>query len=130
MLYVQSVEVVYGDSSGSLGDQDINKGFGGQYVYLVPKYTPNRSEAARAFSFHTTDVEDMCADDLSKGDGLALFRYLHAHYRPNDDDWRPPIRNVWLTEEKTPSRDENGRTDDLNKDRGGRFLFLCWAYST
>ncbi|KAL4067473.1 hypothetical protein V8B97DRAFT_1918959 [Scleroderma yunnanense] len=121
--YVRTVEVVYGDSSGSLGEEDINKGFGGQYVYLKPKYTFSRNDAARGFSFHTTYVEDLCANDLSKGDGKDLYRYIHAHYRPNGDG--RPIGQVYLS----TIEDGDGHTADLNRDRGGRYLYLCWKYT-
>lgn len=74
---------------------------------------------------HTSYVEDLDADDISKGDGKDLYRYIHAHYRPNGDWANKAIEKVYLTEE--PMGD--GHTADLNKDRGGRFLYLCWTYA-
>lgn len=127
MSYVSRVEVVYGDSSNAIDGQDINSGFGGQYVYLVAKYTFSRAEAALGFSLHTSYIEDLNGNDLSKGDGRDLYRYIHTHYRPGGPSggYRP-VEKVYLSE----SPMGHGHTDDLNKDRGGRFLYLCWTYAT
>lgn len=97
----------------------------GQYVYLVRRYTTSRAEAALGFSVHTSYIEDLNAKDISKGDGKELYRYIHTHYRPGGPSggYRP-VGQVYLSE--TPMGD--GHTDDLNKDRGGRFLYLCWTY--
>ncbi|KAN0074129.1 hypothetical protein V8E54_008066 [Elaphomyces granulatus] len=46
MSYVSGLKVVYGDSSNAVDGEYINKDFGGDYVYLVAKYTDNRDIAA------------------------------------------------------------------------------------
>ncbi|KAI9452409.1 hypothetical protein BJY52DRAFT_1292942 [Lactarius psammicola] len=127
MKYITRVEVVYGDSSNAIDGEDINKGFGGEDVYLVPKYTTSRAEAALGFSFHSSYVKDLNAADISKGDGRELYRYIHTHYRPGGPSggYRP-VGRVYLRE--SPMGD--GHTDDLNKHRGGRDLYLCWTYAT
>jgi hypothetical protein len=96
----------------------------GSYVYLVAKYTDDRNQAACGFSLFTTYVEDLCANDISKGDGKELFRYIHVHYHPNNSG-QQVVGSVYLKEEKL----YDGHTDDLNKDRGGRYLYLCWDYA-
>ncbi|KAH8149536.1 uncharacterized protein LAJ45_06164 [Morchella importuna] len=124
MRYISSVEVVYGDGSEAIDKQDINKGFGGEYVYLVPRYTTDRSKAASGFSVHTSFIEDLEANDISKGDGSTLYRYIHTHYYLNNSDMRV-VSSVHLREEEMG----DGNTGNLNKDRGGRFLYLCWKYA-
>jgi hypothetical protein len=138
--YIKTVHVRYKNSFLSLGNEDINSGFGGvtsdlfcitsfltvniigEYVYLVPEYTSNVQEAAFAFSLLTTYNADINAADISKGDGKDLFRYIRTHYR---HDKSQVITKVWLARH-TPGGD--GHTDDLNKDRGGDYLYLCWEY--
>ncbi|KIY51637.1 hypothetical protein FISHEDRAFT_56548 [Fistulina hepatica ATCC 64428] len=124
MSYIRAVEIVYGDSNDSIGGQDINKGFGGEYVYLVPKYVVQRKFAACGFSLHTSYVEDLNANDISRGDGKELYRYIHSHYKPGGPRGGKAVGDVWLSEEQ----EGQGCTDDLNKDRGGRLLYLCWNY--
>lgn len=144
MKYVSRVEVVYGDNTNAIDGEDINKGFGSklidvlhinsslilivylvstEYVYLVAKYTEDSSKAASGFSVHTTYVEDLDANDIAKGDGLDLYRYIHNHYYYENSDM-PLVGSVYLKEDVMG----DGHTDDLNKDRGGRFLYLCWTY--
>lgn len=87
----------------------------------MPKYTGDRREAACAFSLHTSYIEDLCANDISKGDGKDLYRYIQAHYHP-DNEGKKVVKSVTLNE----SQVGDGQTADLNKDRGGRYLYLCW----
>lgn len=94
----------------------------GQYVYLVPEYTSDRSQAAHAFSLLTTYQEDLCAADMSRGDGKELYRYLCAFYNGSDDS---RITKVWLSRTED-TKEGDGRTADLNRNRGGDFLYLCW----
>ncbi|RYP25855.1 hypothetical protein DL767_008246 [Monosporascus sp. MG133] len=124
MSYVRTLEVVYDDSAGAVDKEDINKGYGGQYVYLRPQYTSNRNEAACGFSLYTTYVEDLCANDISKGDGHDLYRYINVYHKLDNEGTRV-IGSVYLREERMG----DGQTDDLNKDRGGRDLYLCWKYA-
>ncbi|PPQ65109.1 hypothetical protein CVT24_003070 [Panaeolus cyanescens] len=122
MSYIKSLRVVYGDNRKAVSGEDINKGFGGEYSYLVPVYTENPSEAATAFSITITSMEELNADDLCKGDGKhERFVYLNAHYSLSNG---PPIKRLSLSEKE----EGIGYTIDLNKGRGGRFLYLNWWY--
>ncbi|KAG8712767.1 hypothetical protein FRC08_014114 [Ceratobasidium sp. 394] len=123
MNFIQRLEVVYEHTNNAVDGEDINKGFGGEYIYLVPRYTSNPKEAARGFSVVTSVQEDWCATDISTGDGRALYRYIQAHYRPEGDG--RPITSVHLQEQLMG----DGHTGDLNKGRGGRYLYLCWKYA-
>ncbi|KAG6908519.1 hypothetical protein DXG01_004371 [Tephrocybe rancida] len=122
MSYIKSLRVVYGDSTNAVSGEDINKSFGGGYVYLVPSYAVSASDAATAFSITITSMEDLNADDLSKGDAKHdQFVYLNAHYSLSDGQ---PITRVSLSEQE----EGDGHTMDLNHDRHGRFLYLNWWY--
>lgn len=144
MSYIRTVDIVYGDSTNAIDGQDVNKGFGGtktfrlifvsltngllassspgQYVYLVPRYTADKKKACCGFSLFTSYNEDLTANDMAKGDGKDLYRYLHVHYDVAGN--HRTVGKVYLKEETMG----DGHTDDLNKDRGGRFLYLCWEY--
>lgn len=98
--------------------------FPGDYSYIEEEYTDKRSEAASGFIFEQTQVEDFHAADLSKGDGKKYFRYLHAFYTYGG---YAAITRVWLSRTKDTTEGD-GRTTDINKDRGGDFLYLCWEY--
>lgn len=93
--YIKAINIQYDDPTGSLGNEDINKRFRGKLLnHLVPEYTWDRSEAANAFSLLMTPNEDLCAADISKGDGRHWFRYICCLYSGNSD--QPKITKVWL----------------------------------
>ncbi|KAI1390597.1 uncharacterized protein F4822DRAFT_426445 [Hypoxylon trugodes] len=124
MSYIRTLEVVYDDRRGAVDGEDINKGFGGEYVYLRPHYTSNRDEAACGFSLYTTYVEDLCATSISKGDGRDLHRYINVYHKLDNEKTRV-VRSVYLREKKMG----DAQTDDLNRGRKGRYLYLCWKYA-
>ncbi|KAJ8073636.1 hypothetical protein PM082_011914 [Marasmius tenuissimus] len=123
--YVKTVSVEYGYMSGSSTDHhDINKGMGGECSYIKPEYTDKRSEAAFGFEVEVTKIEDFHAADLSKGDRMTYFRYLHAFYTYGG---LPAITKVWISTVKDTTEGD-GRTGDINRNRGGESLYLCWEY--
>ena len=71
-----------------------------------------------------TQNEDWCAADISKGDGKPFFRYLIAYYTFGGI---PAVTKVWLSNTKNTTEGD-ARTRDLNKGRGGNFVYLCWDY--
>lgn len=139
--YIKTVSIDYGWRAFS-GFYDINNGMGGQffriptrgnftdthslgqYSYIIQEYTDKRSEAASAFIFEKTQVEDFHAADLSKGDGRKYFRYLHAFYTYGG---YAAITRVWLSRTRDTTEGD-GRTTNINQDRGGDSLYLCWEY--
>jgi len=119
-MYVKDVIVNYGE--GNCKDcliEDVNKGCGGDFVWLRPVYTFNENEAAGCFLFSRskTAVPHMC--DLAKGAG-GEFRYIRPV--PVHDK---KIRSVFLSENETG----DGFTTNLNEGREGRSLYLCWYYA-
>ncbi|CAE6429138.1 unnamed protein product [Rhizoctonia solani] len=118
--FVEGLDVVYGENNKGRGlnGRDINAGFRGEYTYLVERRTDDPHRAVRGFSITYTRHTDHNAADLAKG-ARGLYRYLNAHYH----DGRP-IKSVFLSE----ARQGDGSTEDINKDRGGVYLYLCWNY--
>lgn len=89
-----------------------------EFVYLRANYTFQRAEAATEFSMYATTIQDLSADDMSKGDRLEWYRYLHTHHTFCGQ----PITEVFFSDRQLG----RGRTGDLNERRGGRKLYLCW----
>ena len=93
-------------------------------VYLVVEHAYAREEAASGFSLLTTYNEDLTASSLSKGDGGLLYHYIRTLY---SYDRSRVVVKVWLSRTKD-TQEGDGRTSDINRDRGGDSLYLCWEY--
>jgi len=121
ILYISGLHVTYtwGDANVPQGHlaEDINKGFGGAYVWLEPIYTDNADEAASGFHFWHQSTKDEDYDDLAKGAG-GDWRYIKSLH-----DGEGKVTGVHLTEDNTKYEH---CTEDLNRKRGGRYLYLCW----
>jgi len=119
--YVSDIIVVYQDNAGPATDclpEDINKGFEGKYVYIKPIYTTTESQGVTSFSLIIDKNSKSGYDDLAKGTG-GDYRYLI----PERGSGRK-IKNVFLSE----NVQGDGHTGDINKNRGGRYLYLCWYF--
>jgi len=119
-LYVKRIDVEYCEQCPDYClREDINKGYGGDYVWLRPIYTYNSSEGANSFHVEIYDHKHYDKiEDLARGAGGA-YRYLVPSHSGNCCD---KIRDVWLSDF------QNGRgfTKDINEGRGGRYLYLNW----
>ncbi len=119
-LFVKRIDVEYCEHCPEYClREDINKGFGGDYVWLRPIYTYNSSEAANCFHVEIYDHQRYHSmGDLARGSGGA-YRYL---VQANSGNCSDKIRDVWLSDF------QNGRgfTKDINEGRGGRYLYLNW----
>jgi len=107
--------------------EDINKGFGGEYVWLKPIRTNDSSRAASAFRFYKTPTRNDDYDDLAKGTG-GEYRYLERV-----QDGKQYITSIELISiEKLTAGilqeyfGRDGWTSNLNEGRGGRVLYLGW----
>lgn len=116
--WVKDIDVIYGSSNYSTLPQDINKGFQGEYVFLKPIYTANRSEAATKFKLKIV-MFALPYRDLAKGTG-GSYRYLLP---VNDLDVNRKITRIWLSGDQ----EGDGYTGDINRGRGGRYLYLNWS---
>ncbi|KAK4675722.1 hypothetical protein QC764_0081030 [Podospora pseudoanserina] len=118
-----------GDSINEINGQsaDINKGFGGEYVWLVPKRAPRPKMMVDNF---WTDIrgspDGNRNDDLAKGAG-GDYRYFSWS---NNMDATHFVTDValWRTgdAQHSPPDGWDSMTGDINKDRGGDYLYLVW----
>ena len=141
--YVKTIHVQYDNPSNAIEGGNVNRGVesAGEYhshllfellqitwaiatdVYLVAEYAPPQ-EAASGFSLLTTYNEDLTASSLSKGDGKPLHHYIRILY---SHDRSQVVAKVWFSRTKD-TQEGDGRTSDINRDRGGEPLYLCWEY--
>ncbi|KAH6891474.1 hypothetical protein B0T10DRAFT_485368 [Thelonectria olida] len=133
------VEVIYTDNDSKPGNTlnelnnlsaDVNKGFGGKYVWLRIHRAPKPSMIVNQF---WVDVRENSIggrdDDLAKGAG-GDYRYLQWS---NDMDVEHYVTEValWRTTsaENRPPMGWEGKTEDINRGRGGDYLYLIWKVS-
>ncbi|KAJ6078371.1 hypothetical protein N7467_008124 [Penicillium canescens] len=108
---------------------DINKGFGGKFVWIIATFNSNQDRAISTVQIQIQDKQDENRWDLSAGAG-GNYRYLH------------PLKEgtAKITEIKLLRRSEKvewatvkdlgfqGWSGDINQGRGGDFLHLVWKY--
>ncbi|KAH6866013.1 hypothetical protein B0T10DRAFT_532514 [Thelonectria olida] len=135
-VFASWFEVIYTDEDNKPSDTlneinnssaDINKGFGGKFVWLRIHRAPKPSMMVNHF---WTDIRDSPIpgrdDDLAKGAG-GDFRYLQWSNDMGVNHFVTDLA-LWRTgsEESRPPVGWDGKTDDINKGRGGDFLYLIW----
>ncbi|KAF1993716.1 hypothetical protein P154DRAFT_527585 [Amniculicola lignicola CBS 123094] len=104
---------------------DINKGFGGKYVYIRPLLTMDRSKAISSLSIFRPKTEDKARVNLATG-AKGGFRYVNVY---RDANLRPVTRLLLLRSDKKVTQLPNGFNEistDINEGRGGDFLHLVW----
>lgn len=109
---------------------DINRGFGGKFVYLEPLWTDDPSRAANKVELRTfKDGPPQWArvrgqTDLAIGSG-GLYRFLDVWHSKGH---KTPITDmcIWDRELFDIPEGWTGMTVDLNVGRGGRHLYLVW----
>ncbi|KAG6867895.1 hypothetical protein C0993_009741 [Termitomyces sp. T159_Od127] len=135
------LEVVYGEQATDApgdrirdwynGSDDINRSFGGKYVWLVPEWTTQVSQALTNVDLVIQGQADTRYDDLAKGAG-GNYRYLIPVRRSNQKLF---ISALTLARSEDALNDipeqiwrslPQGATNDINKGRHGDFLYLVW----
>ncbi|KAF4984517.1 hypothetical protein FZEAL_313 [Fusarium zealandicum] len=116
-----SIDEIYGQSA------DINKGFGGKYVWL----TVHRASNARLMADNIwIDIRgssiDNRNDDLASGAG-GDYRYLQwsnnmaaSHFVTDVGLWRSD------DSQDDPPNGWHHKSADINRGRGGDYLYLVW----
>ncbi|PLB44202.1 hypothetical protein P170DRAFT_392296 [Aspergillus steynii IBT 23096] len=111
------------------GKADVNKGYGGDYVWLVPVWTTQVEDAASNVQVVIQESEEEGHDDLASGAG-GDYRYLLPQPQENNSN---KITDVQLyRSEDSLSSDAlgdmgfQGMSSDINKDRDGDYLYLLW----
>ncbi|KAI1779319.1 hypothetical protein F4818DRAFT_404127 [Hypoxylon cercidicola] len=143
--YISGLQVVYSDSNIppadsipeiNIGKADINYEFGGKYVWLVPQWTHDPTDACTWLGVDVTSSARPDVEDLAKDTG-GDYRYLASR---KEEHLEPKIRNVALwrnSNGKGPMNQEdlkilefqgyNGFSTDINLNRGKSYLYLIWA---
>ncbi|GJE91722.1 hypothetical protein PsYK624_078720 [Phanerochaete sordida] len=138
VAFVKDIQVVYGDCAAEApplrvvevhgGNADINAGFGGKYVWLVPLYTFDPAEAASRFDLIVQEDGYGGWPDLAKGAG-GQFRFLRAVHDPRA---HVKIRELAFLRSGAGAVGGvegwgfSGRTEDINRERQGDWLYLMW----
>lgn len=140
--FIQKLEVVYGNLPSEVPQNvveevsnqspDINKGYGGDYVWLVPAWTTDAKKAATTFQFIKQSVPDPNRpnEDLARGAGDS-YRYLIPLIDYPHDTKR--IVEVKLFRSSNPIDsfpNFDNHTTDINEGRKGDYLYLAWKIAT
>lgn len=126
------------------GSGDVNEGQGGElvephspsppltlvcsnlasYVWLAPIYAPEKRYAASSITLSIQADIDNDRHDIASGAG-GKFRYLSA-----EKDGSMAIYNLALyratTEQSSAPSGYSGMSTDLNRNRGGSYLYVIW----
>ncbi|KAK7032625.1 hypothetical protein VNI00_012888 [Paramarasmius palmivorus] len=103
---------------------DINKGFGGEFVYLIPSYTDDASKAATSFKIVIQGTTDPLRKDMAKGAG-GDYRYVIPVQGPQAKVTEAQLIRSESALQHPPSG-YSGITSDINKGRQGDFLYIIW----
>lgn len=120
--FVQTIGYPNGDDNRN----DINRGLGGKYVYLEPVWTTNTAEAAEVIDIIIQDHASSDPNDLDLAKGAVGFQYRYVY---TNTYWGLfGITQVALIEGERGRVPDgwDGITVDINKNRGGRHLYLVW----
>lgn len=117
-----------GDVTNMAGG-DINRGFGGKFIYLQPLWTKHSAAAVGDISVRTSGSFPQWAKkrgltDLAKGAG-GDFRFLDVKHGAGFESGITEI-TLWEKRLYAIPHGWDGMTQDINKGRGGRFLYLVW----
>ncbi|GJJ07058.1 hypothetical protein Clacol_001257 [Clathrus columnatus] len=135
-LYVSGMNVAYGthpsqEPDGALteinhNNDDVNAGFNGSYVWLVPTFTSNAKDAVTGFNILIQEKSDSRYKDLARGSG-GDYRYCVPLY---DIHYIARVTNVRLLRSDDPvpgpPRGYQRMSIDINKGRGHSYLYLIW----
>jgi hypothetical protein len=107
---------------------DINKDFGGSFVYISAVKATEGLNAASIFTFTNPTHEDSRYTDLSQGVDTEYFRYLIPSTNYNSD-LRVDANSVYLfrsVSAVTTFPAGYSATGDINNGRGGDYLYLIY----
>ncbi|KAL3430409.1 hypothetical protein BDV09DRAFT_189294 [Aspergillus tetrazonus] len=116
MTHLQSIDVRYGEDPSSEPSDgirtvdgtnaDINAGFGGDFVWLVPHYSSNAANAVSNIRI------------IIQGDSDSAYITEVRLLRRNDEADSSVVRALGF----------DGASGDINKGRGGDYLYVVWKY--
>ena len=123
MRYVTGLEIshkkTHEDNNGYI-DCNVNEGHPGMDVYIKPKLTLNKSDAATGFTIltSTSKVETNTGVEISRGVG---GKYVYVV--PSYDEDAPKIMRINLIRSATNTSE---CTENINKERKNGSLYLSW----
>ncbi|CCM06247.1 uncharacterized protein FIBRA_08496 [Fibroporia radiculosa] len=133
MPWFSNIEVHYGTEQSQAppgrlleikgGNDDINAGFGGKYVWLVPVKTNVHADALSSLSIAIQSKEDPTKQDLAAGAG-GDYRYIVLALR--DPAKITALGLLRSSDPREVPEGWNGSTEDINKGRKGDYLYLVW----
>ena len=108
---------------------DINHGYGGKYVWLVPVYTEDADEGAVRFDLFIQETAHSGWSDLAKGTG-GSYRYLRPAADKNVQEKITDLHLQRSNSEVKNFNDYGGHTGDINRGRALSYLYLLWNTRT
>ncbi|CAL8128941.1 unnamed protein product [Orchesella dallaii] len=140
--FLHYIDVVY--TSDSVGrpsniirevngkNPDINGGYRGSYVWLIPIWTTRLEDAASGIQIVIQDKENENYKDLAQG-ARGAYRYIKIHTNYYATDVITEI-GLYRTSQENDDPCNGGRwqfkTEDINSKRGGDYLYLVWNKSS
>ncbi|KAK4210224.1 hypothetical protein QBC37DRAFT_292952 [Rhypophila decipiens] len=131
--FFTSFEVCYNDDAppGCINEingqsADINKGFGGSYVWLIPHRAPKPTWMVDNLWTDIRGDDDPGAKDHAKGAG-GDYRYFKWSNNMNATHYVTDVA-LWRSDDRqdNPPSGWDHKTDDINRGRGGDYLYLVW----
>ncbi|CAL8128940.1 unnamed protein product [Orchesella dallaii] len=138
VYFLQDIDVVYTSDSVSRPSNiiselkgenpNINGGYGGSYVWLIPIWTTRLEDAASGIQIVIQDKENENYKDLAQGAGGA-YRYIKIQTNSYAIDLITEI-GMYRTSQEKDDPCNGGRwqfkTEDINSKRGKDNLYLVW----
>ncbi|GJJ12688.1 hypothetical protein Clacol_006932 [Clathrus columnatus] len=134
--YILGYSVVYGNlpseeprnavTTLDNNDDNINMGFGGNYVWVVPEYGSARERARTSFIFIAQDHNNDNYKNLAKG-ANGKYRYLLPMINRGTKQKIIGLRLLRSSSQiLSPPKGYHGMTKDINEGRHGTYLYLIW----
>ncbi|XP_035701757.1 uncharacterized protein LOC118433684 [Folsomia candida] len=137
--YLSWIDIIYGNESSQIPPNniaevtgktaDINAGFGGDYVWLVPEWSSRLDEGVTSLRIDVQEKEDKVSKNLAKGAG-GLFRYLRVIRDISHKEKIIEVALLRTANEIVGDSYWEECTQDINKYRMKDYLYLCWRSTT
>ncbi|OXA54418.1 Beta-D-xylosidase 3 [Folsomia candida] len=137
--FLSGIDIIYGNESSQIPPDniaevtgktaDINAGFGGDYVWLVPEWSSRLDEGVTSLRIDVQEKEDQVSKNLAKGAG-GLFRYLRVIRDISHKEKIIEVALVRKDNEIVADSYWEECTQDINKYRMKDYLYLCWRSVT
>ncbi|KAJ8508209.1 hypothetical protein ONZ45_g9488 [Pleurotus djamor] len=144
--FVKDIKVVLQDSwqppndclrdLSEIGEHEVNRGFGGKYVYLIPVFTNSSNDAGTYVELEIDDSSKEGQVDLAAGAG-GKYRYLSVIRNREDNKKITSMALYRKSHDAGPMKEQEANqlgydriSEDLNKDRGGDYLHVIYTVTS